>query len=122
VHAAVEDVEHRDREKVGLLSTEIAVQRQLGRCRGGAGDSQAHRQDGVGTQPPLVRLTVQIDQCPIDFRLLRATANEQLGDRSDDVRHCPADALSAKPPLVAVAQLEGLVRAGRSPGGHNRPA
>ena len=54
VHAAVDDVHHRDRQHVGVGPADVPVQRQLQLVGGSLGRRQGRAQDGVGTQAAFV--------------------------------------------------------------------
>ncbi len=112
VRAAVDDVHHRHREQVRVGTAHVAEQRQPGRPRGRLGHREAHSEDGVGAETPLVVGPVQVDQGLVDDPLVGGVEADEalvdlLVDGLDPVQH----ALAAVA-LIAVAQLDGLELAG----------
>src|SRR3546814_149276 len=80
-------------------------------------------EDGVGAEPALVGGGVQLDQGLVDVELVLAVeagehVEDLVVDRLDRLQH----ALAAIALLVAVAQLDGLVRAGGGAGGRRGAA
>ncbi len=123
MNATVEHVHHRHRQDAGIGAADIAVERQGVGLRRRLGGGQRHAQDGVGAEPALVGRAVERDHglVDVDLALGLETADrfEDLAvDRFDGLLH----ALAAVAPLVAVAQLDRLVDAGRGAGGHRRAA
>ena len=123
VLAAVEDVEHRDRQRRRADAAEVAVQRQVVRRgrRVGAGERDA--EDRVGAERALVRRAVELAQQRVDAGLVGGV--EPVQRRADRVGHVgdrAEDALAAEAGLVAVAQLDRLVGAGRGAGRDGRAA
>ena len=119
--AAVEDVEHRHGQDPRPGPAEVAVERQLMGIRCGMGACQRHAQEGIGTQPALVRRAVELEEHPVDAGLVsRVVADEGWPDRLADVDDGPQDTLAAIATLVPVAQLDRLVGAGRGSGRDGR--
>ena len=84
---------------------------------------QRHAQDRVGAQLALVGRAVQLQQPAVDARLVGDVLAQQVGrDEVDDVLDRGQDALAAVAALVAVAQLDRLVGAGRGTRRDGRPA
>ena len=86
VGAAVDDVHHRHGQHARRLPAEVAPQRQAllggGRARGG----ERHAEDRVGAQARLVRRAVELDQRPVEPRLVeRVVARDGLRDLPVDV-------------------------------------
>ncbi len=107
----------------GLAAADIAVERQVGVHGGGLGDGQRHAEDGVGTDAALVGRAVELDQRVVDLDLLaRVEAGQQVHDLGVDRGDRLQDALAAVALLVAVAQFDRLVRAGRGARRHGRAA
>ena len=78
------------------LAAEVAPQRQAllgrGRVRGG----QRHAEDRVGAEARLVRRAVELDQLPVEPRLVGGVeAGDRLGDLAVDVGDGLRDALAA---------------------------
>ncbi len=118
--AAVEHVHHRHRQQRGGRAAEVAPQRLtlLGRLRLGAGERDT--QDRVGSQPGLVGGSVELDQSPVEGRLVgRVGSGEGRRDLSLDVLHRAGYAL-ASVGLAAIAQLGRLELARRSTRGDRR--
>src|SRR4029078_3522056 len=105
-----------------LLAAEVSEEREL--CFGSCslGDRERDTQDRVRAEAPLVRGAVEVDQRLVEAALVAGVeAAHRLGDLAVDVAHRLGHAL-ATPLLAAVAQLEGLVYAGRRAGRNCRPA
>ena len=122
VRAAVEHVHHRHRQQVRLLAAQVAPQRlaELGRAR--AGDRERHAEDRVRTEPGLGVGPVELDEGAVEPLLVAGLpAADRVGDLAVDVLHGAQDALAAER-LAAVAQLDGLVLAGRRAGRDRRAA
>ncbi len=123
VLAAVEDVQHRDGQRHGLLSAQVAEQALLSAERGGLGIGQADSQDGVGAQFGLVGGAVQPDHRRVKlFLVLPVPARQFHCDLVIDVADGVGDPFAAKMALVAVAQFMRLKQAGRRPAGDRRNA
>ena len=112
VLAAVHDVHHRHRKLPGGRAADVAVQGQAQAARGGLGDGQRDAQNRVRAQLALVVRAVQVDHQLINGDLLGGVqVNEFRRDALVDVLDRLQDALAAVDLLVAVAQLDRLVRA-----------
>ena len=112
--AAIDDVHHRHRQRMGEGSADIAVELQAGVLGGGLGHRQRDAENGVGAEPPLVRRAVQFDHRAVDVQLVlgihaRQRVIDLAVDRLDRLQH----ALAAVAGLVAVAQFDRLVGSGR---------
>ena len=119
MHAAVDDVHHRHRQRARIDAADMAIQRDAQVLRRGLRDSQRHRQDRVGAETRLVRGAVEVDQDFVDLHLVgRVQAADRIEDLAFDIADRCLHALAAEPLGVVVAQLHRLVRAGRGPGGH----
>ncbi len=122
VHAAVDDVHHRHRQQPRRGSAHVTVERQaLGGGRR-LGDRERDAEHGVGAEPALVGRAVERDQRLVDLALglgvHPADGVEDLaGDGVDRLAHALAEIA-----LVAVAQLDRLVRPGRGPRRHGGAA
>ena len=85
-------------------------------------DREGDPEDRVGPELGLVVGPVEVPHQRVEATLIEGVRAQQRGpDGVVDVRDGLADALAPEA-LVAVAQLEGLVGAGRCPRGHDRPA
>jgi hypothetical protein len=125
VRAAVQDVHHRQRQKRVVLAEQPAVQRHPRRlCRGVRG-GEGGAEQRVGTEPGLVAGSVELDQAPVERRLLAEAADVEAPQRARDLaQHVPdrpSHALAAVA-LLAIAQLQRFAAAGRRPGRHRRAA
>ena len=115
MHAAVDDIHHRHRQKPRRGATDIAVERQPAGCGRCLGDRKRHAEDSVGAQATLVGRAVERDHGLIDldlgFGIHTGQRVENLAvDGFDGVSHALAEIAL----LVAVAQLDRFVRPRRS--------
>ncbi len=122
VHAAVDHVHQRHRERPSPVPAEPPEQRdsrlRCSRLRRG----QRDRQDRVRAEPPLVRRAVELDHPLVERALIgRIEPPHRRRDLAVHVRDRLRDALAA-PLGRLVAQLERLVRAGRRARRNRRPA
>ena len=123
VRAAVDDVHHRHRQHVRGRPAEVAVERQAGGRRRRLGHGQADAENGVGAEPALVLRAVELHQRGVDAALvLRVHPRQRIEDLPVDRVHGLGHALAEVAALVAVAQLDRLVRAGRGARRHRRAA
>ena len=113
MRAAVDHVHHRDRQRAGLVAAEIPEERDAGLGSGRFCRRERHAEDRVRAESALVRRTVEIDQQPVEARLVGGVETDDgPGDLASYVGNRPGDGLA--PVLGApVAQLDGLVDAGR---------
>ncbi|ABC63239.1 probable phosphopyruvate hydratase [Erythrobacter litoralis HTCC2594] len=113
--AAVDDIHHRDRQHVRGDAADIGPQRHATRSRRSLGDRQAGAEDSIRAKLRLVRRTVEIEHHCIDIALIFGVeAQQRVGDRRVDRIDRPCDALAEITPLIAIAQLDRFMRAGRS--------
>ncbi len=120
---AVDDVHHRHRHGPRVDPADIAIERQAGVLGRGLGVRQRHAEDRIGAEPPLVGRPVEVDHHAVDTRLvLRIHPGQQVEDlavhRVDRAQH-PLAAIAL---LVAIAQLDRLMRPGRRSGRHRSAA
>jgi hypothetical protein len=121
--AAIDDVHHRHRHGARRNAADIAVQGHAVIVRRRLGDGERDAEDGVGAEPRLVRRAVQIDHDIVDRRLrLGIHAADRIEDLGLNGGHRLQDTLAAIARLVAIAQLDRLMRAGRGAGGHGGAA
>ena len=114
VHAAIDDVHHRHRQKPRRSAADIAIKRQLVGGGRRLGDGERHAEDGVGAEPAFVRRAVERDHGLVDLDLrLGIHAAERLKNLAVDRLDRVAHALAEIALLVAVAQLDRLMRPGR---------
>ena len=111
MHAAIDDVHHRHRQKPRRCAADIAIERQLIGCGRRLGDGERDAEDGVGAEPAFVGRAVERDHGVVDLDLrLGIHAAERIEnlavDRLDRVAHALAEITF----LVAVAQLDRLMR------------
>ena len=123
MHAAVDDVHHRHRQRARVDASDMAIQRNAQVLRGGLRGGERHRQDRIRAETRLVRGAVEVDQDFVELHLLgRVKAADRIEDLPFDIADRCLHALAAEPCGVVVAQFHRLVRAGRSPGGHRGAA
>ena len=115
MHAAIDDVHHRHRQKPRRRAADIAVERQvIGQRAAALADGERDAEDGVGAEPAFVGRAVERDHGFVDLDLrLGIHAGERVENLAVDRLDRVAHALAEIALLVAVAQLDGLVRAGR---------
>ena len=121
--AAVDDVHQRHRQHMRARAADIAVERQARLLRRRLRDRERDAEDGVGAEAALVGRAVELDHRAVDAELIvGVAARERVEDLAVDRVDGLADALAAVALLVAVAQLDRLVGAGRSARGNRRAA
>jgi hypothetical protein len=121
--AAVDDVHHRDGKRARRDAADITIEREAACVGRGFRCGEADAEDRVGAEAALVRGAVEVDHRLVEFALvLGIEADEQVGDFA--VHRCDrlGDALAEIPALVAVAQFDRLMRAGRRTRGHRSAA
>ena len=110
VRTAVDDVHHRNGQRLGVGTTDIAVERHAEVVGSGAGYGQRNAEDGVGAELRLGLRAVEGDHGLVDADLIgNVHADDGRGDHLIDVLHGVQHALAQVAALVAVAELEGLV-------------
>jgi hypothetical protein len=115
VLAAVQDVHHRHRQGAGVDAADIAIQRQAQILGRRLGDRERHAEDGVGAEARLVRRAVQVDHDVVDADLLGGVhPADGIENLAFHVGYRLPHALAAVAFLVAVPQLNRLMRAGGS--------
>ena len=123
VGAAVDHVHERGRQNAGADAAQIAVEGLAGGDGGGLGDGEAHGQERVRTKALLSLRTVELDHGLIDGGLVeRVEARDRVRDLAVDSLDSAPHAFAEIPALVAVAQLQGLARAGGSTRRHGGTA
>src|SRR6266702_173936 len=123
VAAAVEDVHHRGGQDAGVHAAEVPVERQLKRCRRGAGTGHGDCEDGVRAQLGLVLGAVDGDHSRVDQPLVGGVHARQLGCQDGfDVLDGIQDAFAEVMLLIAIAQFNGFVLAGGGAGGNRGAA
>src|SRR6185437_15663141 len=114
VGAAIDDVHERHRQRARIGAADIAIERLVEIDGRRLGRGEADAEDGVGAKPPLVGGAVQIDQHAVERHLIGGVeARERIEDLAVDCLDGALDALAAIASLVAVAELDRLMRAGR---------
>ena len=115
VLAAVEDIHHRDRQRGGAESADVAIE---GHAEGfGGGVCHGHRdtEDGVCTEVRFVLGAIESEQQVVDLALVGSRLTHQLhGDRIVDVRNGLRHSLATPLLRITIAQLHSLMLAGRS--------
>ena len=123
MHAAIDDVHHRHRQRPRRGAADIAVERHVEGFRRGLGDRERDAENGIGAEPALVRRAVEIDHDLVDLHLLfGGHVTQGLEDFAVDGLNRLLHALAEIARLVAVAQLDRLMRAGGGTRGHRRPS
>ena len=117
--AAIDDVHHRHRQDARGGSAHVTIKRQAGRFSSSLGDRQRHAENCIGPKARLVGRAIERDHRLVDGDLIFGVhAGEGfvnvLVDAGDRFQH----ALAAITGLVAVAQLNRLMRARRGAGRH----
>ena len=123
MHAAIDDVHHRHRQRPRRGAADITIERHVEGFGGRLGAGQRDAENGVGPEPALVRRAVEIDHDLVDLDLLldRPVA-QRLEDFAVDGFDRLLHALAEIARLVAVAQFDRLMRAGGGAGGHRGAA
>ena len=104
-------------------AAEVAIERQAARLRRRLGRRQRHAEDGVGAEAGFVARAVELDQRRVDAALvLGIHAGKRVEDLGVDRIDGLLDALAEVARLVAVAQLDRLVRARGGARRHRRAA
>ena len=122
VGAAIDDVHQGHRQQVGHGPTQVAVEGQAHAIGGCPGGGQAHGEHRIGPQARLVITAIQLRHGAIHGSLVEgAQAAKGWGDALFDVVNRLGDAL-AEVAASAIAQFVGLVGAGASAAGNDRPS
>jgi len=121
VSAAVQDVHHRHGQHVCVDPADVAVEREVYICSGSLGCSKRYTQDRVGAQTALVLCAVNLNDEAVDAQLVCYVHPDQLWpqllvDVIDSLHH----ALAVIALGISVAQLHGLMDAGRRTRGYSR--
>ena len=123
MHAAIDDVHHRDRQEPRRGSADIAVERLLARGGRRLRGRERDAENGIGAEPALVGGAVEPDHDLVDLDLgLGIHAADRLEDFAIDGVDRLADPLAEIALLVAVAQLDRFMRTGRGAGGNRGAA
>ena len=113
VHAAVDHVHHRHRQRPRALAAEVAEERLVRLVGRRLGHGERDAEDRVRAETALVRRPVELDQPLVERLLLVALhAADGLEDLAVHVRDRLRHGLAAVG-VAAVAQLDRLVDAGR---------
>ena len=121
MRTAVDNIHHRDGQRLGVRTADIAVQRHAEQIGGSPRARQRNAQNSVGSQIALRRRAVQSDHRLVDADLIGYLhADNFLRNDIVDVLHGLQHALSAVTALVAVTQLERFVLAGGRSRGNGR--
>ena len=105
------------------MPPDVAVERLAARRGGRLRDAKRYAEDRVGAEPALVGRAVERNQRLVDFHLLLGVhAADRVEDLAGDGGNRLLDALAEVARLVAIAQLDRLVRSGRGARGHGRAA
>ena len=119
VRAAIQNIHHGHGQQPRACASQIAIERRAPGCRCRARGGQRNGQDRIGAQTALIRRAIEIDHDAIDGGLLRGFVPvKRRGDFLAYVSDRIANALAEIARLIAIAQLDGFMLAGRSAGGH----
>ena len=122
VHAAVDHVHHRHRQRPRALAAEVAEERLALLRRGGVRGGERDAEDRVRAEAALVRRAVELDQLLVELLLLVGLhAPNRLEDLAVHIRDRLRHGLAAEG-VAAVAQLDRLVDAGGGAGRDRRAA
>ena len=114
VRTAVDDVHHRDGQRLGVRAADIAVERHAEIVGSGTCNGQRHAEDGVCAELRLGRRTVERDHGLVDTHLVgNVHADDGRGDHLVDILDGVQYALAQVTALIAVAELERFVLARR---------
>ena len=114
VCATVDDVHHRDRQCVGVGSADVAIERHVKVVCTCLGHCERYAKDGVGTEFRLGGSAVECKHLVVDCTLLERRHSDECGSYDFvDVFNCFLSAFATVAALVAVAQFESFVFAGR---------
>ena len=123
VCAAIDHVHHGHRQGHRCRAAKVTVKRQARLLGRRLGHSHRYGQHGVCPEAGFVLGAIQIDQHLVDEGLLAGIqAHKGLGDFGVDVLHSLQHALAQVAALVAIAQFNGLTRAGGCATGHRGAA
>ena len=121
VRTAVDDVHHRHRKRARALAAQRAEERHASLRRDGLRDGERDAEDRVRAETSLVRRAVELDQPPVDGLLVGPIERaHRVGDLAVDVRDRARHRLPAIR-VLAVAELDRLVHAGRGARRHGGP-
>ena len=114
VRTAVDDVHHRNGQRLGVCSADIAIKRHAEVVGGSAGHGQRHAENGVSTQLRLGLRAVEGYHGLVDAHLIgHVHADNGGSDHLVYVLDGVQNALAQITALVAVTKFEGLVLARR---------
>ena len=104
-----------------LDAADIAIERQSGDVGRRLGDGERDPQNGVGAKPRLIRRAVECNHRRVDLALILCLEPAQgIENIAIDAFDRFENALAGKAPLVAVAQFDRLMCAGRGARRHRR--
>jgi len=104
-------------------AAEVAPEREADDIRRRARDRHRDAEDRVGAELRLVRRAVRFEHHVVDLGLIeRVEADDAGAERAVDVLDRLQDAFAAEPLLVAVAELDRFVLAGRRTARHRGAA
>ncbi len=106
---------------MGVRAADVAVERKVALVGSGFGHRERYSEECVRAEPGLVVRAVERDQRLVDQPLVQGLEpDHRLADLVIDVGDRALDTLAAVA-VAAVAQLDGLVRAGARPARDGRP-
>ena len=121
MRSAVDHVQHRHGQHVGVGAADPPVERHSGLGGGRLGRRERHSENRVGSQAGLVLRAVKRNQSSVDRALIGSVeAGQRRADLLPNVADRLLDAFAEVRLGVAVTELDGLVLAGRCSGRHGR--
>ena len=122
--AAIDDVHHRHRQDMRRNAANITIEWQAARIRGGLGHRHAGAKDSIGADPALVGRAIERDHRQVDIALVLGIerADQHVADLGIHRIHRIDHALAQIAGLVAIAEFDGFMRAGRGSAGHRGAA
>ena len=121
MHAAIDDIHHRHRQCPRRRTAHVTVKRHVEGFGRGFCAGERNAKNGIGTKPALVWRSVQIDHDLVDPDLL---LDSHIVERFEDFAVHGRDrllyAFAEVARLVAVTELNGLMRPGGGAGRHRR--
>jgi hypothetical protein len=100
-----------------VAASDLTIERHTRLRRRSLRARERDAEDRIRAETALVRRAVEFDQPPVERLLVGCVeADDRYGDLAVDVRHSPRDGLAAVR-ATTIAQLDGLVGAGRGSGG-----
>lgn len=117
VLSAVNDVHHRYRQRFGVKSAQVSIQRYVKRVGSSTSNRHGNREDRVCAQVCFVRRAVELDHFVVDFDLVKRIVSDDFrSDNGIDVLYRFQNAFAQVTAFVSVTKLNRFVRACGSAG------